>query len=397
MNLLIVSAMPHYIDANQQIVGWGPTVEEITHLASLFDHITHIGVLYPCSPPNSSLPYGKPNIHFIPVRPSGGNTLTQKFDVIRKAPEYIRKVIAQTDHADIVHVRAPANISMLAILILTFQTRPRARWVKYAGNWRPGYPEPWSYTLQRRWLERGLHRGVVTINGRWDNQPGHVYSFYNPCLTWPEIHQGKLAAENKDLAFPLRFLFVGAIHTSKGIGKALEIVKTLKDENIPCEFDIVGDGPMRPEFEGWASMHGITADVRFHGWQPKPALPEFYSQAHFILLPSNSEGWPKVLSEAMAYGVVPLAGAVSSIPQILGETGAGMALPHDDIEAYIKAICSYVENPQTWRASSQAGVRAAQRFTYDYYLDSVRDMFKNAWDITLPAVDQTHGNISKFV
>ena len=38
----------------------------------------------------------------------------------------------------------------------------------------------------------------------------------------------------------------------------------------------------------------------------------------------------------MAYGVVPLASTVSCIPQILGETGSGLALPAKDTDAYVK-------------------------------------------------------------
>ncbi len=88
--------------------------------------------------------------------------------------------------------------------------------------------------------------------------------------------------------------------------------------------------------------------VKFLGWLPKPSLADYYSQAHFLLLPTNaSEGWPKVLSEAMAYGVVPLAGAVSSIPQILQETGAGLALPPEDPEAFVQAIQNFLAEPRT--------------------------------------------------
>ena len=44
-------------------------------------------------------------------------------------------------------------------------------------------------------------------------------------------------------------------------------------------------------------------------------------QAYLMLFPSESEGWPKVLSEGKAYGVVPVTSDVSSIPQYLREFG----------------------------------------------------------------------------
>ena len=91
-----------------------------------------------------------------------------------------------------------------------------------------------------------------------------------------------------------------------------------------------------------------------------------------------------MLSEAMAYGVVPLAGAVSSIPQILQETGAGLALPPEDPDAYVQAILNFLEKPELWKQASTAGVAAAPQFSYSQYLDTVRNTFKHAWNITLP-------------
>ena len=117
---------------------------------------------------------------------------------------------------------------------------------------------------------------------------------------------------------------------------------------------------------------------------PKPALADFYAQAHFLVFPSASEGWPKVLSEAMAYGVVPIAGVVSSIPEILGNTGAGVAIPPHNIEGFVKAVLNYINHPDRWRAASRAGVAAASQFTYEYYLKAVKRMFQEAWGLTLP-------------
>ena len=114
-------------------------------------------------------------------------------------------------------------------------------------------------------------------------------------------------------------------------------------------------------------------------------MADFYAQAHFLLFPcSASEGWPKVLSEAMAYGVVPLAGAVSSIPQILAETGAGVALPPLDINAFVNEVLVYVAHPDRWKAASRAGIAAAPKFTYKHYLNELRRVFHEAWRIDLP-------------
>jgi glycosyltransferase involved in cell wall biosynthesis len=102
---------------------------------------------------------------------------------------------------------------------------------------------------------------------------------------------------------------------------------------------------------------------------------EALRDAHLILLPSRApEGWPKVLSEAMAYGVAPLSSCVSAIPQVLDETGAGVALPPDDVAGYARVIQGLAAEPARWRAMVEAGLRAAPRFTYERYLMRLDEM-----------------------
>jgi glycosyltransferase involved in cell wall biosynthesis len=387
MKLLIISNMSHYLH-HGQIVGWGPTVEEINHLSRLFRETRHIACLHAGPAPLSALPYASPGIHLIPVAPAGGKTWPDKFGILLQTPQYLKKIIEGLLWADMVHLRCPANICLLGIILLAVRTRPNRRWVKFAGNWRPGGPEPWSSTFQRWWLEKGLHQGLVTINGRWPNQPKHIFSFLNPCLTEKEAKEGRNIGEGKELKRPVNFLFVGRIEAAKGVGRLLQVAEELKKRGLRFVLHLVGDGPERPTYERWCREHGLDSWVSFRGWLPRPALADYYARAHFLLLPSASEGWPKVLSEAMAYGVVPLAGAVSSIPQVLADTGAGVALPPFDLSGFINEALALVENPGRWKRASLAGIGSAPSFTYSHYLNELRRVFHQAWGIELP--DRAH-------
>lgn len=72
MKIAIISHTEHYKQPNGTIVGWGPTVSELNHLAQDFEEIYHIAFLHSGPPPPSSLPYTSPNIKFIALRPVGG-------------------------------------------------------------------------------------------------------------------------------------------------------------------------------------------------------------------------------------------------------------------------------------------------------------------------------------
>ena len=377
MRLLIVSHTPHYRAAGH-LVGWGPTVRELDYLAELFDEVVHIAPVYGEAAPGSALPYTSPRLRLRPVAPAGGETLRAKLDVARLYPAFAAAIRDEMGRADAVHVRCPANISLLALGILRRAKEPPYRWVKYAGNWQPEAGEPWFYSLQRRWLSENRHRGVVTVSGQWPGQPAHVRSFYNPCLTEDEAAEGRRAAANKHLSEPLELLFVGALNEGKGVGRVLRVAQALQAQGVAYRLRLLGDGPDRPRYEAWARDNGLR-HAHFVGWVPRAELSPYYSAAHFILLPSQTEGWPKVLSEAMAFGVVPVAAAVSSIPQILSAAGAGVALAPDDVDGMAAAILRYAAAPDTWSAAARAGVEAAQQFTYRFYQQAVATLFAEVW------------------
>jgi glycosyltransferase involved in cell wall biosynthesis len=277
--------------------------------------------------------------------------------------------------ADMVHVRAPASISLMAMVLLSALRKPKPRWFKYAGNWRPDGRESPSYTLQRWWLGRSFHRGIVTVNGEWPDQPSWIRTFYNPSLTDEDLERGKRIAAAKKLGKTIQLLYVGRVEVPKGAKRAIEIVGKLRARGIDARLDLVGDGADRPAFEALAAELGIAEHVKFLGWLPHTILHEIYERSHVLLLPTSaSEGWPKVLSEGMAYGVVPLAGAVSSIPQYLDKLGVGAALPPDDLDAFADAIARYVAEPAAWAAEATHATEAASLFSFRHYLVSIDKM-----------------------
>ena len=189
----------------------------------------------------------------------------------------------------------------------------------------------------------------MTVNGRWPDQPTHVHSFYNPCLTEEELADGAVHAANKFPSKPLHLLYVGRLETAKGVRRILNITAQLHEMQVPVQVDLVGDGPEKPTFEAYAAEQGIQEVIKFHGWVPRDQLGSTYAQAHLMLLPSSSEGWPKVLSEAMAYGVVPVTSNTGSILQYLENFEVGHTFNPDDLQGFVKAIVWYSEYPDQWR------------------------------------------------
>lgn len=374
MKLVVISHTPHY-EGSSRVVAWGPTVRELDHLAQVFERVVHVAPLHAGRAPRSAIAYASDRITYVPVSPSGGARLSDKLSVARQAPQYFGAILRELRGSDVVHVRCPAGISLFAVLLLGLVPGPKRRWIKYAGNWAPPPGEALSYRFQRWCLRRRFHQALVTVNGYWPDQPRHVRPFLNPCLTEDELAEGRLAGRGREMSAPVRMLFAGRLEETKGVGRALRVLERLESGGLAATLDLVGDGPERERFERQAAELGVRSSVRFRGWLPRGELSRFYGRSHVLLLPSGcSEGWPKVLSEGMAYGVVPVASDVSSVRQYLERAGAGSVVRIDDVDGYAEAVRGYHADGRRWKAESERAMAAAQQYSYRHYLAAVRQL-----------------------
>ncbi|MFC1584211.1 glycosyltransferase [Fibrobacterota bacterium] len=356
-------------------MGLTPTVRENEYIADLFNNVTVMGFLHEANPTEPLSGYACPKIRFKPLWPSGGDSLMDKLKVVITSFSYLFAIHAEArklKSSDWVYVRCPCNIALIACLYLIFFRRPR-RWFKYAGNWKPETGTAFSYRLQRFILRHNLCRGKVTINGEWKNQPGHVLSFYNPCCSTQEVEEAEKFTGLKKLEPPFEMLFVGRIEHEKGVGRILEIAEKLKQRKAAFHINLVGEGKDRNALESRCRSAQLEGHIDFTGFKSAEELKLLYQKAQLFILPSLSEGWPKVLSEAMNYFCIPIASDVSSIPQVFKKFDCGIALPGDEIDMWVEKIISLLGDPEKWGRLGGNGKRAMSNFTYEKMVKEIRE------------------------
>lgn len=369
MKLLIISHTGHYKTEEGVIVGWGPTISELNNIIDEFDEIVHIAMLHSEKPPNSSLPYNSSKIKFVALPPLGGQTIFSKLKMLLNAPKIIKIVSKEIKSSDLFQLRTPTGIGVILIPYLTFFTKVNG-WYKYAGNWKQ-LNKPLGYRLQK-WMLKNQKR-KVTINGRWEGQNQNVLTFENPCLTEEDRLIGKNVIENKKLANGIIYCFVGGLNYNKGIDKIIEAFKTLRLENIST-LHIVGDGVLRERVAHEALK--LPIEVKMHGSLPKTEVQEIYKKAHFILLPSKNEGFPKVLGEAMNFGCIPIVSNVSCIGQYVKKDYNGFLIQPNTIEN-LKSIIeksSHISNDH-YDVYMDINYKMANKFTYQFYINRIKKEF----------------------
>lgn len=136
-------------------------------------------------------------------------------------------------------------------------------------------------------------------------QPACACHFIPPGIMMPDEPLNR----NHNVERPLRLLYLGRLtEISKRARSIVSIAALLKNRGIPFIWSVAGDGPEAKFIE--QSMRDLQIDeVRLLGTLPNQDTPALFASHDVIVSTSDKEAFPLALQEAMAYGMVPVAGS----------------------------------------------------------------------------------------
>jgi glycosyltransferase involved in cell wall biosynthesis len=269
-----------------------------------------------------------------------------------------------------VQLRVPMGIGIF--LIPFFALRNQSKyifWVKYANNWGSKHV-PLGYKIQRHLLKKNFLNCKVTINGFWPNQPEHCISFENPCLTNLDIAEGLKIIKQKKYSIPYEVIFVGRLEKEKGVDILIDFMEQI-DKDLIVMFHIVGRGDLEIDLEKAMLTNGVN--YKMHGALNQNELFEILKRCHAIFLPSRSEGFPKVLAEAMNFGCTSITSNVGSISQYIKNLESGIIMSNISIGGLIAAWKNFQNlNFESKLTLNQNGFEVSHNFTFERYLNNLK-------------------------
>ena len=161
-------------------------------------------------------------------------------------------------------------------------------------------------------------------------------------------------------ARPNSVCFVGRLAPQKNLRALVEALGP-----TPYRLTVVGDGALREELEGLAD--DVGADVTFAGRVPNHDLPELLNEHEAFVLPSNFEGMPKTLLEAMSCGLAVVGTDVQGINEVLTHEENGL-LCGTGAEAIRAAIDRVLTDPAL---RERLGANARRTIETEYSLETV--------------------------
>ena len=362
------------------LYAYGPYGREVEIWADLFPRVVIAAPLRHETPPDDCVALQRSNISVAPQLETGGDSLWAKVIQIVLLPLHVWKLCLAMRHADAIHVRCPGNLGVLGVLLAPlFSKRIVA---KYAGQWESERPLPLGFRLQQVILKSFWWRdGVVTVYGEWPNQPKQIVPFFTSMMTSDQVRRSIKVAAGKSLGGPTQFLYSGRLAPLKGVDLLLSALRLTIDSGVAAELTILGDGPERSHLEELSRELGLQPYVTFVGAVPYDDVMFWYERAHILVLASSSEGWPKVIAEAMCHGVVCIGTDTGLMPWMLHNRGR--TFPEGDVGALAATMRELSNGPEQYLKLSTNAATWAQQYSLEGLRDALRTLLSQSWNIAI--------------
>lgn len=154
-------------------------------------------------------------------------------------------------------------------------------------------------------------------------------------------------------------LNVGRFVQSKNQAQLIDIFAELPQSDWELWF--IGDGPTLESCKRKVRESGLDEKVKFLGSQSN--LEYWYKKASIFAFTSESEGFPNVLGEAMAYGCACVSYDCIAGPSDLIEDGKnGYLVPLHDQISFKKRLLHMMQPEFDWEAMSMAAIETMEQF-----------------------------------
>ena len=357
---------------NGKYYGYSPYIREMNIWNKYSTEVVIIAPLV-CSAPNAiESAYNSANIKFISVPQFSSIGLVSLLNLIWKVPYVFLILILGILRSDHIHLRCPGNMGLLgAIVQILFPKKKKT--AKYAGNWDWNSIQPWSYRMQQRILRNTfLTRNMqVLVYGDW-KETKNIRPFFTASYSEKEIME--TLPRKLDICQPLKLIFIGGLNEGKRPKLSLEVSLSLHLSGIQNQIHFYGDGIQRSELEIFIQQNQMGDYAFLHGNVSAENVKQAYQNSHFLIFASKSEGWPKVVSESMFWGCLPITTAVSCVPEMIGN-GCRGDLVEPNVNEITSKIEYYISHQEEYCEKCQNAMIWSRKHTLEKFESEIKELF----------------------
>ena len=170
------------------------------------------------------------------------------------------------------------------------------------------------------------------------------------------------------------FVSVGRLHSRKGYHKLIEAHSKLIKDGFAHKIIIIGDGEERENLENLAKMYGVQHSFVLLGSLLNPY--PYVKNADFFVMPSESEGWPLIIADALILQKPILSTAVGGIPEMIRHLENGYLINYDTDEMY-NAMKEFLSNTDVIEKIKKGLENIENQFDNQKIFNQIEEMIDN--------------------
>lgn len=192
-------------------------------------------------------------------------------------------------------------------------------------------------------------------------------------VNMPENRPADLIKKNYGLEKDGYILYLGRIVPEKGVHYLIEAFRGLDTDK---KLVIAGGASDSDEyFESVRKMAAGDERIVFTDFVQGAVLEELYSNAYIYVLPSEIEGMPLSLLEAMSYGNCCVVSDIPECTEVVGECGACFEKANTgDLKRCLEGLIPDREKIDAYRKAAQAHV--LEKYRWDRVAEETLELYK---------------------
>ena len=189
----------------------------------------------------------------------------------------------------------------------------------------------------------------------------------------PQIRMAQGITEQFDLNKNGYVLFLGRLVPEKGIHYLIEAFREVHTDK---KLVIAGGASDSDDYVQRLAEQSVGDDrIVFTGFVQGPLLEELYSNAYVYVLPSDVEGMPLSLLEAMSYGNCCVTSDIEECAAVIGDNGITFSKGAvNELRDLLQALCDSVETVDFYRQHAEEYI--TQRYNWDEVTQKTLELYQ---------------------
>jgi glycosyltransferase involved in cell wall biosynthesis len=351
---------------------------QMAAIAQLFEETAVVVPVSAAGNPDGEAALASEGLRVAPVNPPRGTGWRRKLAMVFWCFASAPVIVRELRRADVIHAPIPGDIGTIGMLGAWLLRKPLL--VRHCGNWL--LPRTPAEHFWRWFMERFAGgRNIMLATGGGSEPPSQnpeVRWIFSSSLTRQEL--SGLRQERPAEPRP-RLIIACRQERAKGTGTVIESLPLIARSFPEVTLDVLGDGSALPEFQNLADQLGVRDRVRFHRKVDHVRVLELMCQAALFCYPTRaSEGFPKVVLEALACGLPVITTRVSVLPQLLA-SGCGVLLDGAGPEEVAAAVSLCLSDPQRYAAMTGRAFETAQQYSLESWRDTIAGLLRSCWGL----------------